>query len=142
MAIFTGIDPDDTKLGGEFRMTTAIEPPVPAEPAVNDRGFALAVYILYLVGFLTGITALIGIIIAYVKAPTAPADLKSHFQFQIRTFWIGLVYLCVGSFLLYLVVGIPILLWWFVWTLVRIIKGLILLNDRRPIANPTSWLFG
>jgi uncharacterized membrane protein len=39
-------------------------------------------------------------------------------------------------------VGFLILLWWFVWTLVRVIKGMILLNDQRPIANPTSWLFG
>jgi len=29
-----------------------------------------------------------------------------------------------------------------VWTLVRVIKGMILLNDQRPIAHPSSWLFG
>ncbi|RTL50103.1 MAG: hypothetical protein EKK40_13800 [Bradyrhizobiaceae bacterium] len=111
-------------------------------PAANDKGYALAVYLLYLIGFLTGITALVGVIIAYVKKPTATGFLQSHFQFQVRTFWIGLLYLGVGSFLLFLYVGGPILLWWFVWTLVRTIKGLILLNDGRPIPQPTSWLFG
>lgn len=123
-------------------MTDAVEAPTTDRPTVNDRGFALAVYVLYIAGFFTGITALIGAIIAYVKAPTAAPDLKTHFQFQVRTFWVGILYLCAGWLLLYVAIGAAILLWWFVWTLVRIIKGLILLNDRRPIANPTSWLFG
>ena len=123
-------------------MTNAIDTQAPEQPAVNDKGFALAVYILYLAGFVIGLTALIGAIIAYVKAPMASAYLKTHFQFQLRTFWMGLIYLVAGWLLLYLIVGAPILLWWAVWTLVRVIKGLILLNERRPIANPTSWLFG
>ena len=41
-----------------------------------------------------------------------------------------------------ILIGIPILFWWFIWSLIRIIKGLVLLNERKPIANPTSWLFG
>jgi len=112
------------------------------QPIVNDRGFVLAVYILYLAGFLTGITALIGVIIAYVKAPHASATLQSHFRFQINTFWSGLLYLILGWLLSYVVVGYLILLWWFVWTLTRCIKGLIYLNEGRSIGNPTSWLFG
>ena len=123
-------------------MTNAVEVPTTDRPTVNDRGFALAVYILYIAGFFTGITALIGAIIAYVKMPTATPDLKTHFQFQARTFWIGLLYWCVGGLLLYFGIGLLILIGWLVWTLVRVIKGLSLLKDRRPIANPTSWLFG
>lgn len=123
-------------------MTNAVDQPAVKAPVVNDKGYALSVYLLYLIGFLTGITALVGVIIAYVKKPTASGFLQSHFQFQVRTFWIGLLYLGVGSFLLFLYIGGPILLWWFVWTLVRTIKGLILLNDGRPIPRPTSWLFG
>jgi uncharacterized membrane protein len=57
-------------------MTDAGETSAATQPTVNDRGFALAVYILYIAGFFTGITALIGAIIAYVKAPTATPDLK------------------------------------------------------------------
>ncbi len=123
-------------------MTNAVDQPTVNTPVVNDKGYALAVYLLYLIGFLTGITALVGVIIAYVKKPTASGFLQSHFQFQVRTFWIGLFYLAIGSFLLFLYIGGPILLWWFVWTLVRTIKGLILLNDGRPIPQPASWLFG
>jgi uncharacterized membrane protein len=123
-------------------VTNIVEQPATETPGVNDKGFAVAVYLLYLIGFFTGITALVGVIIAYVKKPTASGVPQSHFQFQVRTFWIGLLYLAIGSFLLFLYIGGPILLWWFVWTLVRAIKGLILLNDGRPIPQPASWLFG
>ncbi len=57
---------------------------------------ALSVYILYLIGYLTGFTALVGVIIAHVKAPSSDEVLRSHYRFQIRTFWIGLLYLLVG----------------------------------------------
>ncbi len=123
-------------------MTNVIEQPTPQAPSTNDKGYALAVYLLFLIGFFTGITALVGVIIAYVKKPTASGILQSHFQFQVHTFWIGLLYLVAGSFLLYFFIGGAILLWWLVWTLVRVIKGLILLNDGRAIPQPTSWLFG
>jgi uncharacterized membrane protein len=29
-----------------------------------------------------------------------------------------------------------------VWSMVRIVKGIILVSEHRPIANPQSWLFG
>ena len=38
--------------------------------------------------------------------------------------------------------GIAILLWWFVWSHVRNVKGTLALNDNKPIANPASWMFG
>ena len=93
-------------------------------------------------GFFTVITAVIGLIIAQVKASTAGGIWLSHFQFQIRTFWIGVLYFIAGFALLYFFIGVPIILWWTIWTLVRIIKGAVLLHDQRPIPQPRSWLFG
>jgi uncharacterized membrane protein len=109
---------------------------------VSQRGVALTVYILYLIGYLTGVTALIGVIIAHVKAPSSDEILRSHYRFQIRTFWIGLLYLVLGWLLAYVLIGIPLLFWWLIWSIVRIIKGMVILNDGRPIARPKSWLFG
>jgi uncharacterized membrane protein len=68
--------------------------------------------------------------------------LRSHYQFQIRTFWIGLLYCSIGVLLCVVLIGIPILVWWFVWSLVRIVKGGLLVIEHKPIVNPTSWLFG
>jgi uncharacterized membrane protein len=111
-------------------------------PIIADTTLALVVYVLYCVGYFTGLTALIGVIIAHVKVDDADPMLRSHYEFQIRTFWIGLLYLVVGIPLCMVLVGIPILLWWFLWSLVRIVKGFVRLNEHKPIADPKSWLFG
>ena len=112
-------------------------------PIINERGLAFAVYVLYLVGYITGITVLIGVVIAYSQAtPSARSLIKSHYTFQVRTFWIGLIYLFVGILLLHLGVGVLILLWGFVWSLVRNVKGLLALNRNESIANSESWMFG
>ena len=123
-------------------MTSAYDHAHDDQAAKNDWGYALAVYILYLLGFVTVITAVIGIIIASVKTSSSSELMRSHFRFQVHTFWIGLLYFVAGSVLLFFYIGAIIWLWWTIWTLIRVIKGMILLNDGKPIASPTSWLFG
>ena len=117
--------------------------PNPGQPAVTNTQLALIVYILYLVGYLTGgVTWIIGVIIAHVQISNADPMLASHYRFQIRTFWIGIIYIVVGSILLIVFVGFLVFAWLFIWSLVRNIKGLLLLNENRPIADPGSWMFG
>src|SRR5437660_8644927 len=65
-------------------------------PIVSDNNLAVAVYLLYGAGYFTVISALIGVIIAHVKVDDADPVLRSHYQFQIRTFWIGLLYNAIG----------------------------------------------
>src|SRR5579862_1492789 len=111
-------------------------------PIVADDALALVVYVLYCVGYFTGISALIGVIIAYTKVDDSDPVLRSHYRFQIRTFWIGLLYLVIGFLLCLVLVGVLVLAWWFLWSLIRIVKGIILINEHKPIANPGSWPFG
>lgn len=111
-------------------------------PIVSDNSLVLIVYVLYLAAFFTGITELIGVVIAYVKIEDTDPVLRSHYQFQIRTFWIGLLYVVVGVPLCMVIIGFPLLVWSAVWFLVRVVKGILALNEGKPIANPTSWLFG
>lgn len=121
--------------------TTAPIPASPTPAAPNDYTIAMVVYILYLVGFLTGITALVGVIMAHVKASDADPDTLTHYRYQMRTFWYGLLMLTIGSVLLYVFIGFPILLWWFIWTLIRSVKGFIAAQARKPIDNPTTLLW-
>jgi uncharacterized membrane protein len=110
---------------------------------VSNSQLALVVYVLYLVSYAVGgVTALVGVIIAHIQVGEADPLLASHYRFQIRTFWIGLLYVVVGGILCLVLVGVLVLLWWFVWSLIRSIKGLLALNENRPIANPGSWIFG
>jgi hypothetical protein len=79
------------------RHATYHRPRDASNPVVSNYGLVLTVYILYLVGFLTGITVLLGVIIAYLQRDETDPICQSHFQFQITTFWIGLVYFLGGA---------------------------------------------
>lgn len=116
--------------------------PTAPPPTVSNAQIALTVYVLYFVSYLIGLTALIGVIIAHVQVAQADPLLRSHYRFQIRTFWIGIVYLVIGIPLAFFIVGIAVLLWWFIWSMVRNVKGLLALNEKKPIADPGSWMFG
>lgn len=65
-------------------------------PAVvaSDGGKAAANlnYILYIVGFFTGITAIVGVILAYQNRREATEPYRSHFEYQIKMFWRGLIF--------------------------------------------------
>jgi uncharacterized membrane protein len=54
--------------------------------------------------------------------------------------WVG-VFL-VGLVTVHIVIGAFILMWWEIWTLVRCVKGLLILNKGNAILNPNSWWFG
>jgi uncharacterized membrane protein len=114
----------------------------PQPPLISNYGLVVTVYILYLFGFLTAITALVGVIIAYLQQNNTDPVCRSHFRFQVRTFWIGLVFLVVGLLMIHIVIGAFILLWWIIWTLMRCVKGLLALNTGEPIPNPNSWWLG
>jgi uncharacterized membrane protein len=121
---------------------TQIDPGQTRQPVVSNTSMALIIYVLYIVAYFVGITAIVGVIMAHVQKGSGDALLDSHYDFQIRTFWIGVLYLIVGFVLMFVLIGFLVWAWWFVWSLIRNIKGILALNENRPIANPTSWLFG
>lgn len=109
---------------------------------VPGAGTAKIIYILYLVSIVISITAIVGLIMAYVnRDDDTPAWLQSHYQFQIRTFWIGALYLFVGILLFQFIIGWVILLYWLVWVIVRCTKGLKYLNRQEAFPNPKIWGF-
>ena len=112
-----------------------------AQAVASAKTLALAVYILYLVGYFVGITWLIGVIIAYTQRHNPDPVVASHSQNQITIFWASLVYVVVGSLLALVLIGWLVLALWFVWSLIRIIKGLMALNSSLPAERPSSWGF-
>ena len=99
------------------------------------------IYILYLVGILFRITSIIGVIMAYINKTDAPEWLRSHYQFQIRTFWIGALYLVLGVILTMVVIGSLIIVFWVIWLIVRCAKGIKYLDKKQAYPDPTGWLF-
>jgi uncharacterized membrane protein len=124
-------------------MTDTLEATTPgaALPA-DDTGSAKIIYILYLVGLILGITALVGLIMAYVNKSGNEGTANTHYRFQIRTFWIGLLMLVIGTMTSMIIIGWFILLFWVVWTIVRCANGMKYLQQGNPIPNPKSWMFG
>lgn len=114
----------------------------PNDAGRRARNLALAVYILYGVGFITGLAFVIGVVIAHLKRDEAPPWLRTHFTFQIRTFWISLLWGVVGVLSAWLLVGFLFLAWAFALVLVRTVKGFLRLYDGLPIEQPESWTFG
>ena len=98
------------------------------------KQYNLITYILYLVGFVVGITGLIAIIMNYVKRNEMRGTwLESHVDWQIKTFWYSLIGYIVGFLLTAILIGYVIILVVFIWHVYRLIKGLIALNDNKPI---------
>lgn len=112
----------------------------------QSSGFQLnnptIVSLLYLGGYFTGISALIGLILAYVWGSDSPAEWeRSHYRYHIRTFWLAVLQSIIGGLLLLVVIGWFILLWVTVWIAVRTIKALLAAQKQQPIDNPTTWLW-
>lgn len=114
-------------------------PPPPAASVTHDeRQMALIIYILYLVHFIP-VAPIVGLVLAYVERGNAPAWLKSHYEFQIRTFWIGLLYFVVATMLCIILIGIPLLMAAWIWFVVRCALGLSRLLRSEAYPTPESW---
>lgn len=121
-------------------MTETSTPPA-VQPASGDLDGAKLVYILYFISFIVGITSIAGLIVAYLKRGTASAVAASHYTWQIRTFWIGLLYSLVGVVTMFILIGWLVLIATVVWFLVRSIKGFIAAGEGRAIENVDTWLW-
>jgi len=60
--------------------------------------------------------------------------LESHFTWQIRTFWWGLLWGVIGGVLLLVLVGYLVLVANAVWIIYRIVKGWLRLAERREVS--------
>ena len=126
--------------------------PIDAEPAPSLVTVTHVVYALHAVSVLIGITtaatiigafvfgvpSIIAVVINYVKRGEARGTfLESHFRWQIRTFWFGLLWCVIGAVLFATLVGIPLAVAVFfaagVWAIYRIARGWLALRDRKPM---------
>ena len=90
--------------------------------------------------FLTGWPSIIAVILNYIKRSEVRGTwLESHFRWQIRTFWFGLLWisLCIGFVVMTL--GIGIIIAWLpmaivgIWFVYRIARGWLALSAQRPM---------
>ncbi len=101
---------------------------------------AIIVYVLYGVGVVVPFAALAGVVYAYVERGKDPV-LDSHLTFQIRTFWWGLLWVVAAFILMFVLVGFLVGLVWLVWLAVRIITGIQLAQDNKPVTGTEAMGF-
>lgn len=102
---------------------------------------AKLVYILYLASLIVGITAIVGVIIAYVNRNDAPEWVQTHYRLQIRTFWIGVLYGVISVITMFILIGFLFALFALIWWIVRCAKGLQLQSRGAPYDKPATWLW-
>jgi uncharacterized membrane protein len=99
------------------------------------KTIATVVYALQAAGFFVGLTWIVAVIVDYVKRDDAAGTwIESHFRWQIRTFWFGLLWGVIGGLLTFILVGFLVLAADGVWIIYRIVKGWLRLAERREIS--------
>ena len=133
--------PDDARSANPG---TGTRGPRPGKSRGNPS-MARAIYVLYFVGIIFNFAALIGFVLALSYRKEAQETwVASHYQFQIRTFWIGLG-MILGAFTALAYGGDSLVLMgmflWLIWVLTRTIKGWKLLAQSAPIPDPKTLLW-
>jgi uncharacterized membrane protein len=90
--------------------------------------------------FLTGWPSIIAVILNYVKRGDVRGTwLESHFRWQIRTFWSGLVWVTLCILFVVATFGLGIFIAWLpffavgLWFIYRVARGWLALKERRPM---------
>ena len=86
--------------------------------------------------FVFGMPSIIAVIINYLKRGEARGTfLESHFRWQIRTFWFGLLWCLIGGLFFVTFIGIPLAIVIFIaagmWVIYRVARGWLALRDHR-----------
>jgi len=102
---------------------------------MSKKDMVRAVYILYIIGFFTGLSAILGVAFAYFNKDNSPLLEKSHFDYQISIFWKGLLMFVIGLILTPILIGYLVILFWMVWTIIKIAKGWSRFSDNIPMTT-------
>lgn len=90
--------------------------------------------------FLFGWPSIIAVIMNYIKQSDARGTyLESHFRWQIRTFWFGLLWVALCVLFIFMTLGIGLIIAWLplalvgFWFIYRIARGWLRLKDKQPM---------
>ncbi len=131
---------DDQKTSEQASQNTL---PTSSDFMSTGASNANVVYILYLAGLAIGLTALVGVVVAYVNKPKVSDWVQSHYIFQIQTFWKGLLFVIAGFLTMPLMgLGMVVLIVAAIWIVVRCVKGMSYISAKQAHPDPTTWMLG
>jgi uncharacterized membrane protein len=99
------------------------------------KTYAMIVYGCLLAGWLLGgVSALVGIVLNHTTKYKAVGTIyESHYRYQMRTFYFGLLWMIIGIITSFIIIGYFVLLANSLWVTYRTIKGFMKLNDGETI---------
>ena len=116
----------------------------PSTNAENElataRTIAHVIYALHLLGFYTVLLPIAGIILNYIKIDDVRGTwLESHYRWQMRTFWFGLLWSLIAlPFLLLPIIQYVVLIALIAWWIYRNIKGWIRLSENKKMYESSN----
>ena len=100
----------------------------------SHKNLALIGYALQALGLITGIAAVAGVILNYIKRSEVQGSyIASHFTWQIKTFWYALAGAVISWLLMFVLIGFPLMIAVVVWVIYRIVKGWLALAENQPV---------
>ncbi len=118
--------------------------PAPGEATIEVKRTAFAIYFQYLSALMViGVPLLpFACWLAYKRKEDAPDWLRSHYIYQIRTFWISMAGIGFAVLTAPLPFGLfsPTIVAVVVWLTIRCFFGLVRLHRGEPIFNPQTWI--
>jgi uncharacterized membrane protein len=122
----------------------ALSRPAPEEATLEVKRTAFAIYFQYLSALMViGVPLLpFACWLAYKRKEDAPEWLRSHYIYQIRTFWISMAGIGFAVLAAPLPFGLfsPTIVAVVVWLTIRCFFGLVRLHRSEPIFNPQTWI--
>jgi uncharacterized membrane protein len=120
---------------------TETRPPATPPSGGFDFNRPTIIGLLYVASYLTGITAIVGVVLCYVWRGEAHEPWEAtHYTYLANTFWIGLIGGVIGFVLMFVLIGFLILPAVAILVLVRTILSLINAQKRQAMPNPGSLL--
>jgi uncharacterized membrane protein len=105
-----------------------------AQELASLKTITTVVYALQALSFLWGVTAIVGIVLSYVKRDDARGTIyESHFEWQIRTFWWGLLWSVIGVITIWFLIGFFVLFAAWIWMVYRVVKGWLKLTEDKTV---------
>jgi uncharacterized membrane protein len=124
-----------------------------SDTGLGDRLLPTACYLMMVIGPLfLGLSAIPAAVLAYMNRETSPKWVQTHFIYQIRTFWAGVLMALIagGTFfffdrgvlgVIFGAVWAVVMLFGVVWFVLRSATGLLRLRRGEPIKRPHAWSF-
>ena len=106
-----------------------------------DMNKSTIISLLYLGSFITGLSGLIGIVLAFVwKDEVSGTWEESHLQYHIMTFVVGFVASIIAALLMLVLIGFLLLPVIALWIIARSVVALLKAQKQEPMPDPKTLL--